>query len=596
MQRNNKVGSARKKIVDVAGVQFPGAMRKIREKITGRIRIAVLAGETAVLLLLLMALCFSENFGKSHTKPGDSDEILPALQVLEPEETIEFLPGCTPETEPSRLIASTTIQVNGETLTDNAAYHSESIISFQEDTEYTQMDGVITFRGNNFRSDPAYGLANMTQYTLESLWTQATGTLTYNGKAWNGNGWTGQPLITSWPKQLRQHMNMYDWAKQQEELTEVIYASLDGCVYFMELETGKATRDVLELGFTFKGAGALDPRGYPILYVGAGYTGSQGSARVFVVSLLDGSVLYTFGNDDAFADRSCFFFDSSALVDAETDTLIYPGESGILYLIHLNTSFDEMAGTLSLNPDRVVKWKYMGTRTTGQEYWLGMEDSAAAYEGYLFIADNGGNLMCLDLNTLKLVWVQDTLDDTNGSPVLSVENGRLYLYIAPSFHLGWRSNSTASVPIFKIDAQDGTIVWQREYECYSVEDVSGGVQSTIALGKEQLDNYIYCTVSRTGSGSQGVLACLDKETGNVVWEHEAGYAWSSPVCVYNEDGGGSVIYCSSDGNMYLLDGLSGEERFQLTLSDGVIESSPAVYNDMAVVGIRANKIYGIKLS
>ena len=595
--KKNKVGNAKKMRPDTAVRRLRDMVEKNREKMSSRIRAAVFAGEAVVLAALLTLLGIQTLSHKEQTENTIQGEISVAPQILEPEETelIAFLPGCTEETEPSRLIASTAVQVNDEILSDGTAYTAENPISFGNGSEYTEMDGVITFRGNNFRSGSAYGLANMTRYTLESQWTQSTGTLTYNGKAWNGNGWTGQPLITSWTRELRQHMNMYDWAKQQEQLTEVIYASLDGCVYFMELETGKATRDVLDLGFTFKGAGALDPRGYPILYVGAGYTGSQGSARVFVISLLDGSILYTFGNDDSFADRRCYFFDSSPLVDAETDTLIYPGESGILYLIHLNTGYDETAGTLSVSPDRIVKWKYMGTRTTGAEYWLGMESSAAAYEGYLFVADNGGNLMCLDLNTLGLVWVQDTLDDTNGSPVLSVEDGRLYLYIAPSFHLGWRSDSTAPVPVFKINAQDGSIVWQTEYECYSVADVSGGVQSTIALGKEQLDDYIYCTVSRTEDASRGVLACLDKETGSVIWEHESGYAWSSPVCVYNQDGEGNVIYCSSDGNMYLIDGQTGEERYQLRLSDGVIEASPAVYNDMAVVGIRANKIYGILL-
>lgn len=549
-----------------------------------------------MVLLVILLLVQGKNPEKDRADTAASEAGM-TPQILEPEETeaILFSPGYAPETAPSNLIASTAIQVNGEILPEEASYSAQSTISFKEGSQYTDMDGVITFRGDNFRSSPAYGLANMTQYTLESVWTQTTGSLSYNGKTWTGNGWTGQPLITSWSWDLRQHMNLYDWAKQQEQLTEVIYASMDGRIYFMELETGKSTRDPLDVGFTFKGAGALDPRGYPLMYVGAGYTSEQGKARIFVISLLDGSILYTIGDNDAFTDRQCFFFDSSALVDAETDTLIYPGESGILYLIHLNTSFDESAGTISVNPDQVVKWKYMGTRTTSQEYWLGMEGSAAVYEGYLFIADNGGNLMCLDLNTLELVWVQDVLDDTNGSPVLSVEDGRLYLYIAPSFHLGWRSSSTAPVPIFKIDAQNGSIVWQTEYECYSVEDVSGGVQSTVALGREQLEDYIYCTVSRTGDGSQGVLACLDKKTGAVVWEHKSGYAWSSPVCVYNEDGEGNILYCSSDGNMYLIDGLTGTERYRLRLSEGVIEASPAVYNDIAVVGTRANEIYGIRL-
>lgn len=38
-------------------------------------------------------------------------------------------------------------------------------------------------------------------------------------------------------------MNMYDWAKNKEELVEVIYACMDGYVYFLELEMGDPTRD-----------------------------------------------------------------------------------------------------------------------------------------------------------------------------------------------------------------------------------------------------------------------------------------------------------------------------------------------------------------
>ena len=571
-----------------------------QKKMSKKMRGILFAGEIVILVLLVILLILQNSPQKIQKLQEISQELTQETAMLQAEElseseTITFSPKCTTETEPSKLIASTAIQVDGETLSNIEDYQPEQTISFGAGSEYTSSDGVLTFRGNNFRSSPAYGLANMSEYVMESIWTQNTGTMTYNGKVWNGNGWTGQPLITSWDKELRQHLNMYDWAKEQNTLTEVIYASLDGRVYFMELETGKPTRDVLNIGYAFKGAGALDPRGYPILYVGAGYTSSQGNARVFVISLLDGSILYTFGNDEPFADRRCYFFDSSALVDAKTDTLIYPGESGVLYLVHLNTVYHKATGTLTVDPDHVVKWKYKGTRTSSQKYWLGMEDSAAAYDGYLFVADNGGNLMCLDLNTLQLVWVQDTLDDTNGSPVLSVEDGHLYLYISPSFHLGWRSTSTASVPIFKIDAEDGSIIWQTEYECYSVEDVSGGVQSTIALGKNQLEDYIYCTVSRTGGVSKGVLSCLDKKTGNIVWEHKEQYAWSSPVCVYNEKGEGNVLYCSSSGKMFLINGLTGEERYSLKLSDGVIESSPAVYENMAVVGIRANKIYGIKL-
>ena len=261
---------------------------------------------------------------------------------------------------------------------------------------------------------------------------------------------------------------------------EVIYACMDGYVYFLNLRTGEATRDPLFLGFTFKGAGALDPRGYPILYVGAGYNNNEGTARVFVVNLLDCSIMYTFGDNDEFSLRgSLSFFDGSALVDEETDTLIYPGENGILYLIHLNTQYDPEAGTLSISPDQTVKWRYYGTRSSTESFWVGMEDSAAIYKGYLFIADNGGNFMCLNLNTLELVWVQDVLDDSNSTPVLSIEDNHLYVYVSTSFRLGWRSYDSATIPVWKIDAETGEIIWHTDYECYTDDGVSGGVQSTM---------------------------------------------------------------------------------------------------------------------
>lgn len=507
-----------------------------------------------------------------------------------------FSPRCVESTKPSLYIESTAIEADGQTLASISDYVPKESHSFDAGISYTDVDGIVTFRGNNFRDTAAYGNTQIKDGKIKDLWTAKTGSLTYGDATWSGSGWTGQPLMEKWPKEVKQSMNMYDWAKEKDGLVEIIYACMDGYVYFLDLETGEATRDPLYLGFTFKGAGALDPRGYPILYVGAGYDSNEGTARVFVVNLLDCSVMYTFGNNDPFSLRgNLSYFDSSALVDAKTDTLIYPGENGILYLIKLNTSYDPEAGTLSIAPDNIVKWHYYGTRTSVASYWLGMEDSAAIYDGYIFMSDNGGNLMCLDLNTLQLVWAQDILDDSNSSPVLSVEDGHLYLYISTSFRLGWRSNSIAEVPIWKINAETGEIIWKTSYDCASDDGVSGGVQSTIAVGKEQLSDSIYVTVARTDGQAQGVLACIDKSTGEVRWEHESAYAWSSPVCVYNPDGSGKVLYCNSTGHIYLLDGKTGEVLDTHQISDGVIEASPAVYKSYMVVGTRDCKIWGMEL-
>ena len=532
------------------------------------------------------------NAGEGET---GNEEVLPPEELLPPP---SFAPQAVESTLPENYIKTVGINVAGTTLAADEKYQAseEESIFFGYGQDYTDAEGVITFRGNNFRDGGSYGYAGMSDFQLDGAWNVTTGTLVHNGAVWSGSGWTGQPLIVKWPKETKAIMNMYDWAKEDDSLVEVIYATMDGNVYFLDLETGKQTRDTLNLGFTFKGAGALDPRGYPIMYLGAGYDSSKGVSRAFIISLIDFSIMYEFGNMDSFSLRGeLCYFDGSALVDAETDQLIYPGENGIVYIMKLNTQYDEEAGTLSINPDNVRKWHYYGHRTSLYSYWVGMEGSPTIWCGHMFMCDNGGNMMCIDLNTLELVWVQDILDDSNGTPVLSIEDGHPYIYVSTSFHYGWRSYTTAKIPIWKLDAVTGEIVWQKDYTCYTESGVSGGVQSTIALGKNDLEGYIYVTVAKTDTQNHGILACIDRATGEVKWEFESYYTWSSPILVYNEDGSGYVVFCTYGNNMYLLDGLSGEVLDSFNLLGGV-EATPAAYEDMIVVGTRKCLIWGVKMS
>lgn len=505
----------------------------------------------------------------------------------------DFKPHSVDGTEPERLISSTAIMVDGEVVEQ---YESDYEINFDLPERYTELEGIVTFRGDNFRSGAAYGTAAVSSKTLTKAWSKSTSGLSdTDGIYWSGSGWTGQPLIVKWPEATRKNISaMYDWAREKEGLVEVIYATLDGHVYFYELTSGEYTREPLNLGFNYKGAGALDPRGYPILYVGSGVDSVNGRSRVKVVNLIDNSVMFEFGHNETFANRGWHMFDSSPLVSAETDQLIYPGENGILYIIHLNTKYNEQTGELSVDPDNIVKWKYNGVRS-GSRYWLGVESSAAIINNYIFLADNGGNLMCLDLNTLELVWVQDVLDDTNCSPVVDVEDGHPYIYISTSFHYGWRSYSTAAIPIFKIDAETGEIVWRTDYTCYTVQDLSGGVQGTIAVGKNKLSDMIFVPIARTPGASSGTLAALKKDTGEVVWEKETSmYSWSSPVDFYDADGNGYLLYCNSGFNMFLIDGKTGELLDYMNLG-GNIEASPAMYGNYAVVGTRAMRTYCIQV-
>ena len=536
-------------------------------------------------------------------QPTEAPAAQPTPEIVEtpepsptPTPVPEFDPYHTEETDPEKFVKDLAINVNGKTLKADETYEPTELIDFLPGDEYTQVQGITAFRGNNFRDTASYGYAELKDYKFGKSWFHTTGSLSYDGETWTGSGWVGQPLIVKWPKETKAIMNMYDWAKEDDDLVEVIYATMDGNIYFLDLNTGKQTRDNLYLGYTFKGAGTLDPRGYPLLYVGAGYESARGHCRAFIISLIDFKVLHTFGPEDnyGFALRAWPMFDGSPLVDAETDQLIYPGENGIVYLIKLHTQYDETAGTISIEPE-TVKWHYYGRNTTLYQYWIGMEDSPVIWRGHMIVADNGGRLLCLDLNTLQLDWVQDIWDDSNGTPVLSIEDGHPYVYVGTSFHLGWRSQSTANVALFKVDAENGDIIWKKEYKCYSEKGVSGGIQSTVALGQNDLAGYVYVTVAKTDKYNNGILACLDCETGEVVWEHHAYYTWSSPVLIYNSDGSGCLLYCNYGSMMYLIDAKTGKELDTFNLAGGV-EASPAVYENTVVVGTRQCRIWGVKMS
>ena len=497
------------------------------------------------------------------------------------------------DTQPENLILETAVEVDGERVEN---YTPSREIFFGGETDYTDILGIPGFRGGNYRQGAAYGTVDWDGKTLKNTWSVNTGSLTApDGNAWTGSGWTGQPLIVEWDVETQRNMNLYDWAKNTPGLKEVIYACMDGYVYFIDLESGEKTRDPLNIGYTFKGTPALDPRGYPLLYLGSGYHSNRGNSRAFIVSLIDGEILYTYGNGDRFALRDWSMFDASPLIDAKTDTLIHPGENGVLYLIHLNSKYDPVTGAVSVDPDEVVKWRYKSTRN-GSQYWLGMEDSPVVWNGYIIMADNGGQLMCLDLNTLELVWVQDVLDDTNCTPVLDVENGHPYVYISTSFHEGWRSWTTANIPVWKIDAVTGEVVWQTDYTCCTESGVSGGVQGTIAVGKGDCADRVFVPVSKTPNVSAGVLAALDKKTGEKLWEFPTKmYSWSSPVDFYDSNGKCYVAYTTFGGYLYILDGQTGEQLTSLDLG-GKVEASPAVYNGHLVVGLRSCKILGIDLT
>ncbi len=514
-------------------------------------------------------------------------------------------PTATAGTDPANLGFVQRLTVDGQEVQQ---YARTEPIAFGAGADYTKTDGIVTFRGNNYRDTASYGTPDITEGRFDKdYWEIETGSIPKSAETsgkgsdeWSGSGWTGQPLIMRWDEDVKQHMNMYPEKKAKQGLVEVIYATMAGKVYFLDIDDGTPTRDVLDIGLTFKGAGALDPRGIPMFFVGAGDSLSEepeGQARVFVYSLLDCSLLYEFGANDPLAPREFAAFDSSALVDANTDTLFYPGENSILYTMKLNTKYDAAAGTLSISPTEQVKWTYSTNRTGEDKYWWGMEDSASVWQQYMFVADNAGDMMCLDLNTMQLVWAQDILDDTNSSPVFEQdEAGNKFVYTAPSLH--WEMDEKTGIgqmSIYKLNAMTGEVIWQKPYEVYSLSGLSGGVQATPVLGRGEISDLLICPVARTPYKRTGRLVALDKSTGEERWAiNTDNYSWSSPVAVYASNGKAYIVQADSKGTIYLIDGKTGNIKDSINVGSNV-EASPAIYGNKLVVGTRGKKIVGIDI-
>lgn len=452
--------------------------------------------------------------------------------------------------------------------------------------EYTDVEGVTTFRGNNYRDSAAYGNIPDDPEELEIVWSVAVSQI----DDWGGVGWTGQCAIVRWPEEVVRIMNVRE-EKKGGPLTEVIYATLDGRVYFLDLYDGQATRPAINIGAPIKGSVTVDPRGYPLLYVGQGIPEANGHSvdigtRIF--SLIDQQLLFFLDGDDSFAQRSWYAFDAAPLVDGKTDTMLQVGENAILYLVKLNTDYDPEAGTISIDPkvDRYV----FRSRVSDQP---GMENSLAVYNDYGYFVDNSGLLQCVDLNTLTCVWAGDTGDDTDATIVLEEEaDGTVALYTATE-----REHSASydeNAYLRKINALTGEMLWKLPVKVYTSEGNEGGSFATPALGKGELGDLIFAHMTRTPDDGATLMA-VDKESGEVVWRVAMGSGgWSSPVCVYDASGKGYVLVGSSSGALRLYDGRTGR-IISICDLEGNIEGSPAVFEDMLVVGTRGKRIFGVRI-
>ena len=182
---------------------------------------------------------------------------------------------------------------------------------------------------------------------------------------------------------------------------------------------------------------------------------------------------------------------------------------------------------------------------------------------------------------MRTVWTYDNGDNTDAAMALDPTDAGVDLYTGNTTYA--RLSKTKKVSIHRLNALTGEEIWTYEIDCVKNTSLdAAGCKASPVVGEKGLSDYVYFTVNQVRKGG-AVLVCLRKDDGSEVWRKETAESVSSPVAVYSEFGDGKIIQCDSKGNIFLLDGLTGEVLGH-TAVNGVIEASPVVYRDYFLIG------------
>jgi outer membrane protein assembly factor BamB len=469
-------------------------------------------------------------------------------------------------------------------LESNQPYSAKNpIIDFENDQYDTT--GIFTFRGGAQRNSPVKGILSKTPVKIITDWIYKTGYDTVHGKygTWGGGaGWTGQPLLVVWKiEELKNIQAIFpEFKNRRTPLKEIIQVSLCGKIYFLDFDSGKPTRLPITISNPIKGTPSIDKISKNYLFVGQGVQ-HNGSFAWRIFNLKTNALVHLEKMPSSFAYGKWGACDASPLIDAKSNSFIWPTESGVIY-----------KGTLKNDKKALIhQYRYVISKYKQQ----GIESSPAAYHDLCYFSDNAGHVFCVNLQTMKPRWHFNNTDDTDASPVLEIKNDTPYVFIGNEVdHQGLKGYSY----LRKLNGLTGQLIWEYKTRCYSrvfPKINSGGMLSTPLVGINKAKDWIWTIFSRTDSVGCAKLVCVNIHTGKLKYDLSIeNYSWVSPIALYDHLGNAFIYFSDVGGNIYLIDGDSGKIIFK-NYTGYIFESSPIAFGNRIIQPARGDKIFSFLL-
>lgn len=484
-------------------------------------------------------------------------------------------------------VQKSTIPVSPAPLTETVLVKNEPTTGFSRanpvqmglSAEYAGengLKGVLTFRGDNLRQNAAYGSISPASKTLESTWMVNVGVPGDGGYMWNV-----QPLIIQWHSNTREKMQLVGDKATKKELKEVVFASNDSKIYFIDLEDGSVTREKMSFKtpLSMLTTPSVYPSGMPMMFTGTGnpvyLAEDTETTGMFLYNFMDSSDmgLIRGSNEKALSTDATFI--TSPLIDRNTSTMFVVGGNGILYATTLNVDADRETLVPKIVSPTTEMYITQPSDNLGADATV--YSSLAAYGDIAYYATQGGILQAVNVNTLTTVWALNLGQETDAAISLDVDAlGNVTLYAAS------RPDANGMSHVRCIDGLTGIVSWDVE--------ISGAISASMLIGANNLSNMVYVAAEETS-----VLYALRKDTGDLSWTYPLKASkTSAPIALYDDEGAGYIVQ-GDEGSVYLLEGLTGAELSSLVL-EGTVVGSPAAFNDMITLTTSAGKLYGIKVN